>query len=98
MSRTHEDIQLEYGKVCAAVGDLEYRVRMINADLEDLYQKLVDLNKEAIKFIPMEGTDATVDTEPDRQDQGSQPGDDKQGSDQGPANGGSRSPGWAPGV
>lgn len=47
--RTKEEIQSEYGKVCAVAGHVWYQLTQLESQLEDLEQKLLELNKEASK-------------------------------------------------
>ena len=45
--RTLEQIQSEYQMLCARAGDMQYKVRCFNADLESINQRLVTMNQEA---------------------------------------------------
>jgi hypothetical protein len=45
--RTMEEIQKEYGAICASTGQLQYQAFIISKDLELLNSKLRDLNIEA---------------------------------------------------
>ena len=46
--RSVEEIMQEYGRVCAEIGDLEYKQKHgIPAALEDLYHRAAALNREA---------------------------------------------------
>ena len=45
-------IQSEYKEVCAALGDREYRVAVLQAEAQQLKQRLQQLNAEASKIEP----------------------------------------------
>jgi hypothetical protein len=54
MSRK-EDIKNEYGKLCVAAGELQYRIEMSKRELHELNTKIEDLNTEYSEIIKAEG-------------------------------------------
>lgn len=45
--RTIEQIQQEYNQTAARLGGLTYQARLLNAELEQLMQRMSELNREA---------------------------------------------------
>lgn len=43
------EVQAEYERICARVGELTYRIEIAKAELQPLLQKLLSLNQEAEK-------------------------------------------------
>lgn len=50
MSRTIEDIKIEYGNLCVKAGHLQYQLYVLAKDLELVNSSLKDLNFEAAKI------------------------------------------------
>lgn len=46
--RGMEEIQKEYNQVCNQAGDFQYRIKVMKNDLNQINQKLMELNHEAI--------------------------------------------------
>ena len=53
MSRK-EDIKNEYGKLCVAAGELQYRIKMQERELHELNTKIEDLNQEFSSILKAE--------------------------------------------
>ncbi len=51
--RKIEEIQSDYKEACAALGDRQYRVAVLQAEIQNVTNKLAALNKEA-DSIPKE--------------------------------------------
>lgn len=49
MARSIEEIQQEYNQQAAIVGDLTYRIRTMNLDLQRMMKRLKELQKEAAR-------------------------------------------------
>jgi competence protein ComGC len=47
-SRTIVEIQQEYGNLCARAGEAQYKLYILQKDLEQLNSSLRDLNSEAL--------------------------------------------------
>lgn len=47
MSRTRQDIEKEYQQMCMTLGDRNYRIQVLKAEVDELVRKLAELNKEA---------------------------------------------------
>ena len=45
--RELDAIRTDYNNTCAAAGDRQYRVEVLKSELQQLNQRLLDLNKEA---------------------------------------------------
>lgn len=45
--RSREELQGRYGELCAKAGELQYRIRMQQAELDGLNQAMQELNNEA---------------------------------------------------
>lgn len=50
MKRTLEDVQKEYNAQAAVLGDLVYRIGIMNLDMARMKKRLKDLNKEAARI------------------------------------------------
>lgn len=46
-TRTTDDIKKEYAQYCAQVGENQYRIKVLEGQIGQLYQKISDLNTEA---------------------------------------------------
>jgi len=54
MKRTLEDVQSEYNAQAAILGDLVYRIGVMNLDMARMKKRLKDLNKEAARIAGKE--------------------------------------------
>jgi hypothetical protein len=54
--KTKEELQQEYVNLCAVVGDLSFRQRLMEADLTKHMQTLVELSKKAKDIKPTESS------------------------------------------
>lgn len=59
MPRTKEQIQAEYGKLCAVLGHNYYRLTEMKRDIEETNRKLLALNLEAMDLEKGEGDGET---------------------------------------
>ena len=48
-NRTVEEIQQEYGNVCAAIGEKGFQLKVLEADIQKGHQRIVELGKEMNK-------------------------------------------------
>ncbi len=66
MARKQEEIQQEYGQLCAQNGERHFQIKVMQAEIEKNEQRIVELGKEmqeavAAKTAPAEEkTDAAV--------------------------------------
>jgi hypothetical protein len=64
MARKIEEIQQEYNSQAAIVGDLVYRIRIMNLDLGRMMKKLKELQKEAARVAGKQAPQEEVVNEP----------------------------------
>lgn len=50
MSRTLEQVQAEYIELAKQAGDMSYRIKCFEADLERVHNRMLELNQEATKL------------------------------------------------
>lgn len=48
--RPKEQIQQEYGRLCAQAGDMQYKITCFQGELATINNKLMALNKEAMEL------------------------------------------------
>ncbi len=53
-ARGKEEVQKEYAELCGMAGDKQYRVLELNAQLQQINEKLFSLNQEHIKLMQAE--------------------------------------------
>lgn len=58
--RTFTEIQQEYASICMKAGDIQYRIKMFENDLETANKTLQDLNLEAAAAKAREAEAAVV--------------------------------------
>lgn len=63
MKRTLEDVQSEYNAQAAILGDLVYRIGVMNLDMARMKKRLKDLNKEAARIAGKEAPKEEVVSE-----------------------------------
>lgn len=58
--RTNDEIANEYSRMASEAGDREYRIRVMHAELNGIYERMVALNMEA-RNLPVPQPEPTVE-------------------------------------